>query len=47
MLCGTELGLRRKTNVGKPDAAGGRVELDVIEKATIIFEGELDAMIKT
>jgi len=47
VLCGTELGLRRKTNVGKPDAAGGQVRRDVIEKATIIFEGELDAMIKT
>jgi len=47
VLCGTELGLRRKTNVGKPDAAGVQVRKDVIEKATIIFEGELDAMIKT
>lgn len=46
VLCTTELGLRRDTNLAKPgEPAKGQVKADIIVKSVVIFDRELDAMI--
>jgi len=48
VLCTTELGLRRDTNLAKPGESGkGQMKTDVIVKSVVIFDQELDAMLKS
>lgn len=45
VLCTTELGLRRDTNLAKPgESAKGQVKADIIVKSVVIFDRELEAM---
>ncbi|THH05880.1 hypothetical protein EW145_g4480 [Phellinidium pouzarii] len=44
VLCSTELGLMRVTNIGTPGGAPHKLEEQVISKATVIFEHEIAQM---
>ena len=45
ILCTTELGLCRRTKLRGEGDADGSVKMDVVQKATIVYEWEIDAQL--